>query len=137
MITVRQVRKRQEIEQIKQALQPLNIDYATPQHAETDFINKNNKIYALVDNNNIVAVCSIVPDTTYNYLALKRLVVLNPTQKGKGYAKRLVSTVVKRQNSACGCTPWADNTPMINLLKAIGFKYQYTFCGFWTFWKSA
>ena len=44
MITVRQVRKRQEIEQIKQALQSLNIDYATPQLAETDFTNKNNKI---------------------------------------------------------------------------------------------
>jgi GNAT superfamily N-acetyltransferase len=57
-----------------------------------------------------------------------------PEDRGKGYAKELISTVVKRQKTACGCTPWADNVKMQNLLSTLGFTYQYTFNDFWTFW---
>lgn len=133
-MSTRQIRIKSELQAIQSALLPLNINYATPQHAENDFRDKNIKLYGLVKNNKIVAICSVVPDTTFNYLAIKRLVVLNPEDRGKGYAKELLNTVVKRQKSACGCTPWENNIKMKNLLTALGFIYQYTFNDFWTFW---
>ena len=133
-MSTRQIRVKSELQTIQTALLPLGIDYATPVHAENDFRSKSIRLYGLVKNNHIVAICSVVPDTTYNYLAIKRLVVLNPKDRGKGYAKELLRTVVKRQKGSCGCTPWADNEKMQNLLLALGFAYQYTFNDFWTFW---
>lgn len=134
-MSTRQIRVKAELYNIQNALLSLGIDYVTPAHAENDFRNKSIKLYGLVKNDHIVAICSVVPEVKYNYLAIKRLVVLNPKDRGNGYAKELLRTVIKRQKSACGCTPWADNQKMQNLLKSLGFNYQYTFNGFWTFWK--
>lgn len=133
-MSTRQIRVKSELQAIQTALRPLDIDYATPEHAESDFRSKSIKLYGLVKNNHIVAICSVVPDVNFHYTAIKRLVVLNPEDRGKGYAKELISTVVKRQKTACGCTPWADNVKMQNLLSTLGFTYQYTFNDFWTFW---
>lgn len=134
-MSVRQIRIKAELQAIQTALLPLGIDYATPAHAQSDFRNKSIKLYGLIKDNRIVAICSVVPDTIYNYLAIKRLVVLNPEDRGKGYAKELLQTVVKRQKGSCGCTPWEDNLPMQKLLAALGFVYQYHFNKIWTFWK--
>lgn len=134
-MSIRQVRKKSDLNKIQKALSLLNIDYATPQHAQNDFRNNEIRLYALIENDCPVAICSVVPDHTYNYLAIKRLVVLDTNNRGKGYAKKLISTVVKRQKERCGCTPWADNKPMQRLLKELGFVYQYTFNEVWTFWK--
>ena len=111
-MSIAQVRARADVNFIKSMLAAANIEYATPAHAENDFRDKSIKFYALRDEGRLVAICSIVPDTTYNYNAIKRLVVLNPADRGKGYAKKLVAAVVRRQNGICGCTPWEDNKPM-------------------------
>lgn len=134
-MSIRQVRKKSDLDKIQKALSLLNIDYATPQHAQNDFRNNGIRLYALIENDCPVAIRSVVPDHTYNYLAIKRLVVLDTNNRGKGYVKKLISTVIKRQKESCGCTPWVDNKPMQKLLKELGFVYQYTFNEVWTFWK--
>lgn len=136
-MTVSQIRSRKEIEYVKSALAVLNIEYATPAHAEADFRSKENRIYALKKDNVPVAICSIVPDKKYNYNAVKRLVVLDPSKKGNGYAKRLVGTIINRRSADYGCTPWEDNEPMKKLLASLGFVYQYNFNQVWTFWKKS
>lgn len=134
-MSIAQVRNKADLEYIQTALAALDIEYATPAHAAQDYKNKMIRLYALKDNGRLVAVCSIVPDTTYHYNAIKRLVVLNPADRGKGYAKKLVAAVIRRQVGACGYTPWEDNKPMQKMLASLGFKYQYNFNNFWTFWK--
>lgn len=134
-MSIAQVRTRADLDFIKSMLAAAGIEYATPAHAENDFRNKSIRFYAMKEEGRLVAICSIVPDTTYNYKAIKRLVVLNPADRGKGYAKKLVAAVVRRQDGACGCTPWEDNKPMQKMLASLGFTYQYTFNNFWTFWK--
>ena len=136
-MSVAQIRTKTELTYVQTALSALNIDYATPKHAAHDFKEKAIRLYALKENGRIVAICSVVPDTHYNYNAIKRLIVLNPADRGKGYAKKLVGTVVRRQHGDCGCTPWEDNVPMQKMLAALGFVYQYNFNNFWTFWKKS
>lgn len=86
-MSIRQIRVKAELYNIQNALFSLGIDYATPAHAENDFRNKSIKLYGLVKNNHIVAICSVVPKVKYNYLAIKRLVVLNPKDRGNGLSQ--------------------------------------------------
>lgn len=134
-MNIAQIRTRTDVEFVKSALAAAKIEYATPAHAENDFRSKSIRFYGLKDEGRLVAICSVVPDKIYNYNAIKRLIVLNPADRGKGYAKKLVATIINRQNGACGCTPWEDNKPMQKMLASLGFTYQYTFNNFWTFWK--
>lgn len=136
-MTVAQIRKKSELNEVLNALDILNIEYATSAHTLRDFKDKAIRLYALKDNGTIIAICSVVPDTKYNYSAIKRLVILDPANRGKGYAKRLVSTIIRRKNENYGCTPWEDNKPMQKMLASLGFEYQYNFNDFWTFWKKS
>ena len=135
MTTVGQVRTKRELEYIKEKLMLLNIDFATPSHAETDFRSKNIKMYALRKDGTPIAICSVVRDNDFHYNALKRMVILDAENRGKGYAKHITTAIVRKQDGDCGCTPWATNVCCQKMLASLGFEYQYTFNEIWTFWK--
>ena len=135
MLTVGQVRTKRELEYIMAKLANLNIDFATPSQAKNDFHSKDIKLYTLRKEGIPVAICSVVRDNDFNYNALKRMVVLDTENRGKGYAKYMTANIVRKQNGDCGCTPWVTNKSCQKMLASLNFEYQYTFNQVWTFWK--
>lgn len=127
--------KRSELPYIKSQLKALNLPFATPAHAENDFADPHIQLYAIRENNEPIAICSTLYDADFQYHALKRMVILNPNNRGRGYAKALTARMVARIPHPCGCTPWITNTHCHKMLASLGFKYQYTFNEKWTFWK--
>lgn len=127
--------KRSELPYIKERLEALDIPFATPSHAENDFRSPNIQMFVLRENKQPVAICSVVYDLDFQYHALKRMIVLDKDNRGRGYAKVLTARIIARTPGACGCTPWADNVHCQRMLASLGFKYQYTFNNNWTFWK--
>lgn len=116
---------------IMRTLHRKQIPFATAENAKNDI--ELDQMFVLEDANKILAICSMVYDKKYNYHAIKRLVILNNKNKGKGYASILVSYLANLNLPVIGCTPWSDNLAMKKLLQKLGFIYQYTFSEYWEF----
>ena len=133
---VNRVTRQSDIDFIAQKLLNRQIAFATPENAISDFSNKDAHLYALFDKttDKPLAICTVIPEPEYKYKAIKRLVILDTANCGKGYAKELLASVIKREHGTLGCTPWITNTHMHGMLRHFGFTYQYTFNNIWTFW---
>lgn len=118
---------------VVRSLQNKRIEYATTAMAKADI--SNSRMYLLEEDGKIVAMCSVVYDNHYDYYAIKRVVVFNKKNCGKGYASSLISYVSSLGFSSIGCTPWIDNISMQKLLIKLGFHFEYLFNNCWTFYK--
>ena len=98
-----------------------NIEYITVNHVKEDFKNKN--LYEFIVNKKPVGIVSVIFDNDFNYFYIKRLLVF---KKGKGYAKRILQSVLK-EYPICAITPFESNKAMLKIIKELGFEYQYTF----------
>ena len=114
-----------DLRSISASLQNKKIPYLTPSHAELDIANGN--LWVIRQNGKPIAQCALVYEENYHYHAMKRLVVYNKKNCGQGIANAFVEYFVKQNYPTLGCTPWADNRRMINILLSFGFEYQYTF----------
>lgn len=118
---------------VVRSLQNKHIEYATTAQAKQDI--SNSRMYLLEDNGRIVAMCSVVYDKHYDYYAIKRVVVFNKRNCGKGYASALITHISAIGFHSLGCTPWVNNVAMQKLLVNLGFQFQYIFNNCWTFYK--
>ena len=118
---------------ISMSLRNKRISYITPTQAKSDI--ENNRLFVMVENNKILGQCALVYEPNYSYYAIKRLVVYNKKNCGRGIAERFIKYLSDNTSSDIGCTPWSDNLAMKKLLLRNGFKYQYTFLKNYEFFK--
>mgnify|MGYP003297797661 CR=1 FL=1 len=113
-------------EKIKRATDEIN-------NAKKDI--ENSRLFVVEEEGKIIAQCALVYEEEYNYYAIKRLVVYNQKNCGRGIAQKFISFFCNKNLPALGCTPWADNIVMKKLLERNGFVYQYTFMENYQFYK--
>lgn len=116
-----------DVKVLTHKLQNKRIEYNTVEMMKKDV--KENCLWVLVDNNTIVASCAVV-STEFNWLGVKRLVVYNKKNCGKGYAGKLLKAITATPQIYC-ITPWDDNEPMKHLAEKVGFSFKYKFNGNW------
>lgn len=107
------------------ALRNKHIDYITPAHAREDI--EREQLFVMSENGKPIAQCVLTYEPKHNYYAIKRLVVYNKQNNGRGIAQQFITFFCEMSLPALGCTPWSNNTAMKHLLKKYGFEYQYTF----------
>lgn len=117
--------KKEDYKTIAMALRNKGIEYITPEYAKADILN--NRLFVMIEDGKIIAQCALVYEKDYSYYAIKRLVVYNKKNCGKGIAQSFISFFCAMNLPSLGCTPWADNSVMKKLLTKNGFQYQYTF----------
>lgn len=120
---------------VARSLANKNISYISSIHAKNDI--ENNRLFVMEENGKAIAQCALVYEPLYNYYAIKRLVVYNKKNCGRGIAQQFISFFCAMDLPALGCTPWADNVAMKKLLERNGFVYQYTFMDNYQFYKRA
>lgn len=116
-----------DIKTLTHKLQNKRIEYNTIEMMKKDV--KESFLWVLIDNNTIVASCAVV-STEFDWLGVKRLVVYNKKNCGKGYAGKLLKAVTATPQAYC-ITPWDDNEPMKHLAEKVGFSFKYKFNGNW------
>ena len=122
-----------EVQKVARVVGRKHLDYITVNHLVWDY--NNNQLYVVVEGEKILAIVSLVPEPDYEYIAIKRLCVLNKGNCGKGigsFAVRELSKVVSGER--IGATPWTDNIAMRNLLESEGYQLQYVFNERWCFY---
>lgn len=120
---------------VARSLTNKNISYISSTHAKNDI--ENNRLFVMEENGKAIAQCALVYEPLYDYYAIKRLVVYNKKNCGRGIAQQFISFFCAMDLPALGCTPWADNVAMKKLLERNGFVYQYTFMDNYQFYKRA
>lgn len=118
---------------IIRAIQNKKIDYITPAHVREDVAL--GRQYVMVENGKVVAMLSLVWDKDYNYYSMKRLLIPNRKNKGKGYAQMMLQFVSMEAHGKVGCTPWIDNGAMRHMLEKLGFSLEYIFATKWCFYS--
>lgn len=122
-----------EVQNVARVVGRKHLDYITVNHLVRDY--NNNQLYVVVEGEKILAIVSLVPEPDYEYIAIKRLCVLNKGNCGKGigsFAVRELSKVVSGER--VGATPWTDNIAMRNLLESEGYQLKYVFNERWCFY---
>lgn len=94
-----------------------------------------NRLIVVENNGKLLAKCALVEETSYNYMAIKRLCVFSKKSKGKGIASALIKYVISLNLGVLGATPWADNEITRHILEKNGFKFQYMFLDNYCFYK--
>lgn len=117
------------------SLRNKKIEYITPFHAKNDI--ENQRLFVMEEEGKVIAQCALVYEAVYNYYAIKRLVVYNKKNCGRGIAEKFITFFCEKDIPALGCTPWKDNIVMKKLLERNGFVYQYTFMENYQFYKRA
>lgn len=120
-----------DYKRIAMALRNKHIEYITPAHAREDIANR--RLYVVEEDGKIIAQCALVEEPAHHYHAIKRLVIYNRKNCGRGIAQRFIRYFCAMDLPALGCTPWSDNKTMKHLLSRNGFEYQYTFLNCYEF----
>lgn len=100
------------------------IDYITPKHIKEDI--EQERLFCIREEGKIVCIGALVFDERHNATYIKRVMVLNKKNEGKGYAKKMIRDLSRLQEKVC-ITPYRDNEPMIKILVDLGFKLIKTF----------
>lgn len=117
---------------IKRVIGRKQLSYCTGAHIKEDFIW--NRLYCVYEGDKVLATFSLVYDWRFDYLAIKRLCVLNKKNEGKGIARFAIHSILPYLRGKVGVTPWEDNIAMRKILEAEGFKLEYKFDGHWCFY---
>lgn len=119
---------------IVRSIQNKKIGYITPNLIKKDI--EMGRQYIMVDDfGKIIAMLSLVYEPNFNYYSMKRLCVPNKKNGGKGYATMMLDYVSHQTTAKVGCTPWADNKAMRQILTKLGFTLEYIFDGKWCFYS--
>lgn len=107
------------------------IDYITPYHIRKDIQEK--RLFIGIENENVIAILSLVPEMEYNYIAMKRLLVAEGYH-GKGYAQQMIDYASKQVIGKVGCTPWVNNAAMCHMMEKLNFHLEYIFNEKWCYY---
>lgn len=131
-MTIRKATQEDTIHIIR-AIQNKQISYITPAHVREDV--KFGRQFIMVENGKVIAMLSLVYDTDHDYFAMKRLLIPNKKNCGKGYAQMMLKYVSQQAQGKVGCTPWIDNQAMRHTLEKLGFSLEYIFSEKWCFYS--
>lgn len=109
-----------------------NLSYCTANQIRDDY--SWNRLYCVYEEDKVLATFSLVYDWRYEYLAIKRLCILNKKNEGRGIARFAIHSILPYLRGKVGATPWEDNVAMRKALEAEGFKMEYKFNGKWCFY---
>ena len=110
------------------------LPFCTCNHIKDDFTW--GRLYCVYEEDKVLATFSLVYDYDYDYLAIKRMCILNKKNEHKGIARFATHEILKYiHNCKVGATPWEDNTAVRHILEAEGFKMEYKFDGHWCFYS--
>lgn len=109
-----------------------DLPYITKAIVDMDY--RHRRMYVVADGEKVLATVSLVEETLYGYMAVKRLCILNKRNYGKGIARFALHELQKVVNGKIGATPWKDNCAMRHILESEGFTLQYTFNEVWCFY---
>ena len=114
-------------------LQNKQKDYMTVPHIKQD-IDLGRLVICKDDKGKVIGFIAI--ENKPQYVAIKRALVPNKKNHGKGVMDKLVQFVCGQDfGQPLGATPWADNEPMKRILQRNGFHYQYTFNEVWEYYE--
>lgn len=102
--------------------------YINEQYIINDIINQN--LYVVCDeNNDVIAISSLLFDQIYNMYYIKRLAIINTAYIGIGISKLIIKTLIELVpvGNKIAITPWRTNEKMINLVTKSGFVFNYIF----------
>lgn len=123
-----------DVYKIRNAVRRKNLLYCTPYQIADDFTN--NRLYCVYEGDKVLATFSLVYDFQWDYVAIKRLCILNKKNQGKGIARFAIHEILRYlHNCKVGATPWEDNIAVRHILEAEGFKMEYKFDGHWCFYS--
>ena len=128
------LRKANELDfvRIHSAVCRKHISFCTHCDVAEDYLH--DRLYAVVDDNRVLATVSLVEEPEYGYTAVKRLCILNKKNQGKGIARFALHEIQRLVKGRIGGTPWVDNAPVRHLFESEGFKLQYVFNGHWCYY---
>lgn len=109
-----------------------NLPYCTANHIKDDFMW--HRLYCVYEGDKVLATFSLVYDWRFEYLAIKRLCILNKKNEGKGIAKFAIHSILPYLHGKVGVTPWEDNIAMRKVLESEGFHLEYKFNGQWCYY---
>lgn len=128
------VANQKDVIKIRNAVRRKNLPYCTPCQIADDFVN--GRLYCVYEGDKVLGTFSLVYDEQWEYVAIKRLCVLNKKNHGKGIARFAVHEILRYlHNCKVGATPWEDNTAVRRILEAEGFKMEYKFMEHWCFYS--
>jgi len=123
-----------DVYKIRNAVRRKKLFYCTPYQIVDDHTNR--RLYCVYEGDKVLATFSLVYDSQWDYVAIKRLCILNKKNCGKGIARFAVHEILKYlHNCKVGATPWEDNHAVRHILEAEGFKLEYMFDGHWCFYS--
>ena len=117
---------------IARAIGKKNLPYCTANQIKDDFFWS--RLFCIYEEDKVLATFSLIPDFQYDYLAIKRLCILNKKNYGKGIARFALREVQRLVSGRIGATPWEDNIAMRKVLESEGFRLEYKFNGHWCFY---
>lgn len=128
------VATKEDCAKICKALHYKDISFCTADHARNDYLMR--RLYCVHEGDKILATFSLVEEDTWDYVAIKRLCILNKKNCGKGIARFIIHELVNLMRGCkIGATPWEDNYTMRYILESEGFKLEYKFSGNWCFYS--
>ncbi len=117
------------------SIQRNQTDYMTTQQAKDDIAN-GRLIVCKNDKAKVVGIISVELKEDRGYIAIRRGMVTNKLNRGKGIMSKLVDFICQQSwEYPLGVTPWIDNTPMIKVLERNGFTKHYTFNEVWVYYE--
>ena len=119
---------------IRNAVRRKNLLYCTPYQIAVEFTY--GRLYCVYEGDKVLGTFSLVYDEQCEYVAIKRLCILNQKNQGKGIARFAIHEILRYlHNCKVGATPWEDNYAVRHILEAEGFKLEYKFDGHWCFYS--
>ena len=117
---------------INNAVSKKNIPFCRSEQICSDFVRE--RLYAVVEEDRVLATLSVIEEPSYGYMAIKRLCILNKKNQGKGIARFAIHEIQKIVTGRIGATPWNDNDKMRYLLESECFHLEYIFAEKWCFY---
>lgn len=98
--------------------------YITKELLKLDILQS--ECYVLEENKKLIGIGSIVFDYERDCYYIKRVMIFNKSYQGKGYGKQILKELSQLENKIA-VTPFKKNAKMRNIIKSLGFKFQYSF----------
>ena len=110
-----------------------NLPYISSFMLQTDLAQK--RLLVGIEAGKIIATAALVPETNYDYTAIKRLYI-DPSYNGRGYAQQMIEYIIAQyQEEKIGATPWITNGAMRHILEKQDFHLEYVFNDVWCFYS--
>ena len=115
------------------SLQKNQTFFNTTTHLKDDIAR--NRLIVVEENGKLLGSCALVPEVSYGYTAIKRLIVYSKKQRGRGIADKIIKYIISLNLGTIGATPWESNKIGRHLFEKNDFEFQYKFLENYCFYK--